>query len=330
MADIYLTKIERKTIFTRALIYVLVLFVVADLTVTGPFFVNFIPLLYILSILISIRGVDKVLTVIIGTFTVFIASVITNGFNLTTLLYTLNAIVQLGLGMLTSYVIHKFVLAHRLVEYIKPKRKIVLTVLLVLFTILSFTISSTVHGDFITYLKSKTNLKQYVTKVYDVEYEIDKVLYNRNLPGRYSYVVDINGEKVQFVPVLNIAFKDVNQKERLEIRNNNINNDFKLKAEELLKDITLLTKNDIELKYSYTRYGIVPDNLGAYITVNSSNEKVYLEISNLIINLFEVYPKITEFNIVLNSKSLHILSKDISLVTSEYIKGGFNIEELDK
>ena len=40
MSEIYLTKIERKTIFTRALIFVLVMCIISDLTVTGPFWFN--------------------------------------------------------------------------------------------------------------------------------------------------------------------------------------------------------------------------------------------------------------------------------------------------
>lgn len=331
MADIYLTKIERKTIFTRALIYVLILFVVADLTVTGPFFVNFVPLLYVLSILISIRGVDKVLTGIIGTFTVFMASTITNGFNLTTLLYTLNAIVQLGMGMLSAYIIHKFVLDHRLVEYIKPKKKIILSIFLVLFTLLSLVISSAVHGDIITYLKSKSNLKEYVSKVYDVEYEIKQVIYNRKLPGKYSYVVDVSGEQVYFVPVLDIAFKDVNQNERLELKNKDINDNLSKNIGTILQEVEILTKEDIILKYSYTSYGVVPDSLSANINMNSvEDEKTYEQIANVIKKMFEMYPNITEFNIELNNKNLHILKKDISLVNSLYIKDGFNIENLDK
>jgi len=330
MADVYLTKIERKTIFTRALIYVLILFVVADLTVTGPFFVNFIPLLYILSILISIRGVDKVLTGIIGTFTAFMASVITCGFNLTTLLNVLNTVIQLGLGMLSSHIIHKFVLEHRLVEYIKPKKKIVLVALLILFTILSLVISSVVHGDLITYLKSKSNLEEYITKVYETEYDVKKVVFNRTLPGKYEYIVNIEDEEVHFIPVLNIAFKDANQLERLRLKNEAANSKLKNKLIEVLNDMNILTVNSFSLEYEYTKVDVVPNKLIANIIVETEDKNVYTEISNSIKKLIEIEPNIAEFNIVLNGTSLHILSESIDLVTAEYISGGFNIEDLDE
>jgi len=330
MADIYLTKIERKTIFTRALIYVLILFVIADLTVTGPFFVNFIPWLYVLSILISIRGVDKVLTGIIGTFTVFIASILTNGFNITTLLFTLNAVIQLGLGMLSSQIIHKFVLDHRLVEYIKPKKKVVLILFLVLFTVLSFLILGVLHGDLITYLKSKGNFDSYITKVYGDKYDVKQVIYNRNLPGKYAYVAQMDGEEVYFVPVLNIAFKDANQLERLEVKNENINRELEENLGEILTEMTVLSKDSFSLEYEYTKVGVTPDTLIANISVDTEDNNVYSEISSSIKKLMEIQPHITEFNIVLNGINLHITSDNVDLVTPEYISGGFSIEDLDE
>lgn len=330
MADVYLTKIERKTIFTRALIYVLILFAVADISVTGPFFVNFIPLLYVLSILISVRGVDKVLTGIIGAFTVFMASLITNGFNITTFLITLNAVVQLGLGMLSAHIIHEFVLDHRLVKYIKLKKKILLIVLLILFTILSFLISAAVNGDLISYFKSKTRLEDYIAKVYDIEYEIKKVTYNRNLPGKYSFVISSQGEEVYFVPVLNIAFKDVNQEQRLQARNTYINSEISNKLEDFLKEKSTLNSNCFKFIYKYNKVGIVPDTLIATITADSENDNVYNEIADSVIKLLEIEPTITEFEITLNKKNLHINSKNITMITPEYIRDGFNIEDLDE
>lgn len=331
MADVYLTKIERKTIFTRALIYVLILFVVSDLTVTGPFFVNFIPVLYILSVLISIRGVDKVLTGIIGTFTVFIASLITNcGLNITTLLETLNAVIQLGLGMLSAHIIHEFVLDHRLVKYIKPKKKALFVVFLVLFTILSLMLSSIVHGDIFTYLKSKSNLEEYVKKVYDVEYEIKKVIYDRNLPGKYAYTVVVDKEEINFVPVLDTAFEDTNWEQRLALKTQEANRELSSKLEELLMDATVLKANSFELRYEYTKASIMPDSLILYITLDTEDKIVYTEIANSVKKILEIKPNITEFNILLNGTNLHIDSKNIDLVTPEYIEGGFNIEDLDE
>ena len=57
MSQIYLTKIERKTIFTKSLIFVLIMFIISDLTVTGPFYFNFIPWLYVLGLLGSVKNI---------------------------------------------------------------------------------------------------------------------------------------------------------------------------------------------------------------------------------------------------------------------------------
>lgn len=329
MADIYLTKLERKTIFTRSLIYVLILFVVADLTVVGPFFVNFIPLLYIVSILTSLKGVDKVLTGIIGGFTVFITSLITKGFNSTTWLYTLNATVQLGLGMLSSHIIYQFVLNHRLVRRLDNKKKATYVLFLVLFTILSFVITSAIHGDLFTYCKSKENLDKYISNVYNLEYDIKQVKHNRNIPGEYAYVVNIDGEEVCFVPVLGNAFKDANQEERLKLKNKNINDNIKGEVLNTLKEMRALNEGVFDLRYEYTKFGINPDKLVLNITVNTEENIVYAELVYAIKKLVKFETKIDEINIVLNGLNLHILKENIDLVTPEYIEGGFNIENMD-
>lgn len=332
MADVYLTKLERKTIFTRSLIYVLILFVIADITVVGPFFINFIPLLYIISILISIRGVDKMLTGIIGGFTVFVASLITKGFNNTTLLSTLNAIVQLGLGMLSANIIHQFILNHRQVRYLDVKKKVTYISFLVLFTILSFVMLSAIHGDALTYMESKSNLDKYISNIYNLEYKVKQVTHNRNFPGEYAYVVDMNGEEVHFVPALGNAFKDVNKEERLKLKNKIANENIKSELTNLLKDMRVLKANSFELTYEYTEFGVTPNklNLNINIETDSMDKVVYSELAYVVKQLVKIEPKIDEFNIILNEKNLRVLIENVNLVTPEYIEGGFNIEDLDE
>lgn len=332
MADIYLTKLERKTIFTRSLIYVLVLFVIADITVVGPFFINFIPLLYIVSILISIKGVDKVLTGIIGGFTVFVTSLITNGFNNTTLLYTLNATVQLGLGMLSAHIIHQFILNHRLVRDLDNKKKGTYVLFLVLFTILSYVMTSAIHGDIFTYFESKSNLDKYISNVYNLDYDIKQVKHDRKLQGEYAYAVDIDGEEVHFVPVLGNAFKDANKEERLKLKNKVANENIKSELLKTVNDMRILKASSFELAYEYTKFGVAPDKLVLNINIVAEKEEkiVYAELAYAVKKLVKAETKIDEINIVLNKANLHIERKDVDLLTPEYIEGGFNIEDLDE
>lgn len=332
MADIYLTKLERKTIFTRSLIYVLILFVIADITVVGPFFVNFIPLLYIASILTSLKGVDKVLTGIIGGFTVFITSLITNGFNNTTLLYTLNATVQLGLGMLSAHIIHQFILNHRQVIDLDNKKKATYVLFLVLFTILSFVMTSAINGDVVTYFASKSNLDKYISNVYNLDYDIKQVKHNRNLPGKYAYIVEIDGEEVHFIPVLGNAFKDANKEERLNLKNKAVNENINSELLKMVNDMRILKSSAFELNYEYTKFGVTPDKLILNINIDADTEEkiVYAELAYAVKKLVNVETKIDEINIVLNETNFHIERKDVELLTSEYIEGGFNIEDMDE
>ena len=165
------------------------------------------------------------------------------------------------------------------------------------------------------HLPSKSNLDAYITKVYDLEYEVKTVVFNRNLPGKYAYVVDINCEEVHFVPVLNIAFKDANQTERLVLKNEEINSKLKNKFSEITKDMQVLTTSSFKLEYEYTKFGVSPDTLIANISVETDNKVVYEEIANGIKKLFEIEPNIAEFNIVLKN-----LRKDRQMTQSELAK----------
>ena len=141
MSEIYLTKIERKTIFTKSLIFVLIMFVISDLTVTGPFWFNFIPWLYILGTIGSLKKIDSVLMCIIGAFTVFIASLIMGGgLTLDAILSTVIALINLVFGIFTGKLLYEFVLEHRLVKYIKRSRKTIYIISSILMFALSFTV----------------------------------------------------------------------------------------------------------------------------------------------------------------------------------------------
>ena len=331
MADIYLTKIERKTIFTRSLIYVLVLFLIADLTVTGPFYFNFIPWLYLFSCFLSLREVDKTLTGIIGTFTVLIASLVTYGTTVETLLVTANAVIQLVLGMLTSKGIYQFVLEHRLVKYLRPRIKVILITVLMVFFIVAMVTLSFVEGDVFTYIKSKKTLAKYIEKTYDVEYTVKEVIFNRQYIGRYAYVVEIDKETLELLPSLVGTFKDINQEERLETLNTEIKYSSKKELDKILKTVKEDINVELTLVYKYTKVGVKPDALHLEITVVASDtDETYEEISKIINEVLKLKYEVTDVSLMLNKTSIHITKDNLWLITPEYIKGGFNIEDLDE
>ena len=148
MSQIYLTKIERKTIFTKSLIFVLIMFIISDLTVTGPFYFNFIPWMYILGIAGSVKKIDSVLMSVIGTFTVFVASLITQGsFAWSCMLTTAITLLMLVLGIITGKIIYEFILEHRLVKYIKPSKKTIYIISIVAMVIVAFVTVGTYKGN---------------------------------------------------------------------------------------------------------------------------------------------------------------------------------------
>jgi len=331
MSEIYLTKIERKTIFTRSLIFVLIMFIISDLTVTGPFYFNFIPWMYILGTLGSVKKIDGILMCVIGTFTVFVASLIMQGgFTLPTVISTVITLGTLILGIITGKIIYEFILEHRLVKYIQPKKKAIYIALIVLMVVASFVSVGLNSGNVISYLKSRNSLKEYVSKTYGID-SLDDVTtkYNRQVVGDYVYVVSIDGQEVYFVPVANGIFKDANLEERLEVLNSNLQKEMEETIQNTLNKYLLLQDAEVIYSLEYTKLGVSPDMATVSIKCVSDEEnlqQLYVEITECIAEL-QTVKQTQKVVINVNDKSLEISETHISEITPEYIKGGFNIEE---
>lgn len=334
MSQIYLTKIERKTIFTKSLIFVLIMFVISDLTVTGPFYFNFIPWLYILGTVGSIKKIDGVLMGIIGTFTVFIASLITqNGAILSAISTAIIALVLLLLGIFTGKIIHEFVLEHRLVKYIKPSKKVIYTASIVSMVIVSFITVGLYNGNIISYLKSRNNLKEYISQTYKIdEYKITSTNFNRKVKGKYVYKVNIDDQEICFVPITKTVFKDVNMSERLEKLNNKLYSETEEAINTLKSNYKLLKAAKVSYKLEYTNFGVNPDTVVLSIECKQDEENIdmlYHEIENFVGEALKIKTA-NRIVITINNESLEILEKDIRKITVEYIKDGFEIEEISE
>ena len=343
MSEVYLTKIERKTIFTRALIYVLIMFIVADLTVTGPFWFNFIPWLFILGLLGSLKGIDKVLIGIIGTFTVFISStIIEAGVTLNVGLNTLVAMLSLICGIATGKCIYQFVLEHRLVKYLRPRRKTTLIFAMIAFAAISIFSGALLHGDVVSYLTSRNKLDKYIQKTYaGKEYTVKKSEYSREVIGGYLYVVNIDGQDVWFSPVTKTEFKDANIDARLSRLNEELNSAFTPKVNKIFSSkedkYLQINSTDVSAMYEYDSLSIIPDNIVIYITCDTQegNEtKLYEELATLIPELTADgiidNTKLSKIVLCINKVDFEILKKNFNLIDKKYIAGGFEIENLDE
>ncbi len=338
MSEIYLTKIERKTIFTRSLIFVLIMFVIADLTVTGPFYVNFIPWLYIIGTIGSVKKIDGVLMGIIASFTVFVSSTIMyGGVSGACLITTLIALITIVLGIFTGKCIYEFILEYRLVKYIKRSQKIVYIVASIVMLFVSWTIVSLNSGDIISYIASRNNLKDHISSTYGIQdYHILKTKYVRDVPGKYVHKVQIEGAEVTFVPVTKTVFKDANKDARLELAQQELNSQIDKTVQNVKQKYEYLKYATINYVLKYTDVGINSDTVILSITYNakfvSANEqnadKLYAELVSCIEELQDM-KKAEQIIITIGENTLNISKEHIGDITADYIKGGLDIEEIN-
>jgi len=337
MSEIYLTKIERKTIFTKSLIFVLIMFIISDMTVTGPFWFNFIPWMFLVGTLASIKKIDSVLVSIIATFTVFISSAIMQaGVNLTCVSNTIITLATVVLGIITGRIIYEFILEHRLVKYIKRSKKITYIVLMAFMFLTSFIMVGLNSGNIITYLKSKNNLKQYITKTYNIdEYSIEKVQYVKNVPGKYVYKLNIEKEEVTFIPVTNLVFKDVNKENRLNEKLELLKEETLNKVQTVLDKYSMLDNLSATYKLEYNSVAINPDTTVLSLIYNSEvldmseQDKLYYELVSAIYELRQI-KDVQKIIITINGKTLQLSYENIQNLTQDYLKGGFEIFEIEE
>lgn len=333
MSQIYLTKIERKTIFTKSLIFVLIMFIISDLTVTGPFYFNFIPWLYVLGLLGSVKNIDSVLIGVIGVFTVGVSSVIqTGGFNTASLLEIILACILIVFGILTGKIIYEFILEHRLVKYIKPSKKIIYIALMTVMVILSFISIGYLKGDFISFLMSRNRLDEYIESSYSSEYDIKRVRFNKNVAGRYVYVVEMENEEITFVPVTNKTFKDVDLDKRLDEINKKLNEEMAVKVNNLLNSkYTNLKSLKTEYVMQYTKVSVHPDKATLYINFNNDKleNKLLAELVDCIKEIYNL-KEVNNTLLTINNINIELDEEKIRNLNIEYIKGGLVVDNLEE
>lgn len=336
MSEIYLTKIERKTIFTKAFIFVLIMVIISDLTVTGPFWFNFIPWMFLIGTIGSIKKIDGVLMSVMGTFMVFVSSLLMQGgLYFECILNTIVTLVNIILGIITGKICYEFILEHRLVKYIKRSRKIVYISLVILMFIISYLIVGLNSGNIVTYLKSRNNLKSYITKTYNIQdFAIVKAKHVKTVPGKYTYRVKMDGWEVSFVPVAKDVFKDTNKDNRFILATHNLEKETSGKVQDVLNKYSLFANANAKFKLEYNTIAINPDTVVLHFNYNESvtdenMDNVYEQISSCVKELQNVKQS-QKIIITINEKALQLSYENIENLTADYIKGGFEIEEISE
>ena len=237
------------------------------------------------------------------------------------------------LGLITGKIIFEFVLEHRLVKYIKPSRKTIYIISIILMTIISFVIVGLNNGNIVTYLKSRANLEKYITNTYDIqEIDILSTKYNRKVIGDYVYTVRLDGQDVYFVPIANGIFKDANMSERLELLNKNLDDETNGKVLEIKSNYPLLTNATVKFSLGYTKLGVLPDETSLHIECEQEQENIdeaYEQIAQCIKELQNL-KQTQKVVIEINNLVLQVSEDNIQKITKEYIKCGYEVEEISE
>lgn len=336
MSEMYLTKVERKTIFTEALIYVLLMFIISDLTVMGPFWFNFIPWLLFIGIIGITKRIKITATIVICSFTIFISNIIKyEEVNLNVILVTISSIVTLALGAVIGKLIRQLVLSHRLVKFLPVKEKIFIIVVISFIAIISILMNSYISGDILTYSISKNHFSKYMESTYkSIDYKVKDVIFNRNIYNKYIYTITTDGQEVTFIPKSKLIYVDDNLNKRREKLNEELNNEFTNKIANIVElDFKNIEIKNLSVKYEYTEVSILPNIITLYVSNDDKDDNVYKEIVDLIdiVNNLRLsdFSKLGQVVIDLDNSVLIIKAEDFDKINEQYIKNGLNIEQLD-
>ena len=324
MSDMYLTKVERKTIFTLGLIYVLFTFFISDLTVVGPHLFIVFPWLFILGILGVNKFYHPVLTVVLSTITTFMASLFKYNLTIETLTSTLMAASVVSCGIIVGLCIKDFVLDHRLVKHLSTRKKIVDIVIMVVLTISTLVAYSCRYGNVISYIKSKSEVKSYLNEAGITEYTVEKYQYITGSFNEYLYRLKVLDGTVTIK-----AGKDIialNFAEWKEYMNGTLRSNVNISKENFKAN----------LSYEFSDATLVPDGMIATITINNLNVNDNLKIQSLVDSIQDVLnykdklgKSVVKCILAINSGVATLSDDEFKNINSDYIKQIIMVEELE-
>jgi hypothetical protein len=290
--------------------------------------------MYLLGTIGSIKKIDAVLMSVIAAFNVFVSSLVMYGeMNMACVTNATIALVTLALGIITGKFIYEFILEHRLVKYIRRSRKITYIVLMIIMFLVSYVMVGINSGDIITYLKTRANVKEYISKTYgEVEYRITDANYATYVEGRYIHEIESEGQKIYFVPVTKTVFKDLNKDARRFNLIRDLQKETGLKITEMENKYPMMQVAHTRYILEYGDVSLIPDVTVLCIDYKNIDEttdldKLYEQTASVIAELQNV-KQFQKVIITLGEKVLQITNENISNITAEYIKGGFEIEEI--
>lgn len=339
MSEVYLTKVERKTIFTQGLIYVLFMFVISDLMVVGPLWFKLFPWIYVLGLVSKSKFSKPVLALVIASFTTFISAILkTRGLTLEVFIVTLNSIFMVTAGVITGTYIFDLKLNHRLVKFIPKGKKVYMLLVSVFITVIVVAVNSYINGDVYSYFKNKKDIAEFVIKQYNEEkFEIKQVKYELvNFVPQYSYDIEISGVDVHLIYGARGKIEDINMESRIEKSEEELNKLLQNETGDLVNNNKYVLSSNIDYKLNFSQFFLKPNKLQICIQTKfeeKEKEKIYGEIISCIkeidsLKCISIYEH--EYVITCGEKVTNIKQKNIKDLTMKYLEDSFTIDELSQ
>lgn len=336
MSEVYLTKVERKTIFTQGLIYVLLMFVIADVMVVGPLWFKLFPWIYFLGLIAKSKFSKPVLALVIASFTTFISAILkTGGLTLEVMIVTLNSIFMVTAGVITGTYIFDLKLSHRLVKFIPKAKKLYMVFICIFITFVIMVINSYINGNIVNYITSKNAIGEYIKTQYgEEEYKIENVKYELvNFEPQYTYNLQILDENVQIVYNKNKRFEDVNYMSRLE-KNNKMFKENMTEKLDIFTNNKYINSNNISFELEYLDKTLTPKKLNIFIQAEE-NKELKEEVLNEIVNVVKSIANMDivkyyecEYIITYGENITNITLENIDKLTIKYLEDSFVVESI--
>lgn len=336
MADIYLTKKERTTLYTEGLIYSIVIVIAAYFTIYGGLFVKMIPMLFILGIIGRCIFDKPKTTLLLGSIAILLTGYMVQfKIDLNLILTTIYSGILIALGLKVGKLIRTLYKAHKLRAFIGYNRRTMINFSLIILTVVAIFLNSIVNSNPIQYIFAKNKTDKYIRQTYgDVKYKVESVSYNIKNKGGYTFNVNIDDKKVILVHRTLSSIEDTNLQERKDDVSRIENENLSIWKQNNNIDETIL----LNAIYNYSKVSLNPDLLEIsietsleYRDINLREEKI-LNIIDCInkLSTFKDYGKITNIKLNIDNKSMSINKEKINEgITKEYIENGLEIEYLD-
>lgn len=338
---VFLTKVERKTIISKSLFYILLIFVISDQMVIGSIWFKIVPWIYILGFLSKTFFSKPFLTIVLVAFTTFVSALIKDfGITTYTLVITINSILMVSLGIMSGHLLNNLLLLKQKVLFFSVLKKFLHIIYITLITVVAININGYINGNIYSALNSRANLKSYVENTYiksklQDTFSISDTKYSLvNFRGRYEYIVTVYGMNINLVEVEKNIFKDTNYNERATITSKKLRENFDIYLTQNLNKIHMIDKSNMSVDLEYTTIKVVPDKAIVSIDLKFSFKETNTDYKKIIeeIKIINLYPGWkgyeVEYNITVGKKIATIVKEQIDKLNINFLKNSLMIEDI--